>query len=162
MLRKLLEDEINGKLRRNVVTYRSFKERLEESIAAYLSRSVQSAEVISALIAMARELRGVDNRAAALGLSDEEVAFYDVLAHGGAGALDVSDPLRALVRDLVAAIKGTLSIDWTDHESTRAGVRVAVKRVLRRSRLPATDIEALLPTLMEQAESLYHDWPMAA
>jgi len=66
------------------------------------------------------------------------------------------------VRDLVAAIKGTLSIDWTDHESTRAGVRVAVKRVLRRSRLPATDIEALLPTLMEQAESLYHDWPMAA
>jgi len=162
VLRKLLEDEINGKLRRNVVTYRSFKERLEESIAAYLSRSVQSAEVISALIAMARELRGVDNRAAALGLSDEEVAFYDVLAHGGADALDVSEPLRALVRDLMVAIKGTLSIDWTDHESTRAGVRVAVKRVLRRSRLPATDIEALLPTLMEQAESLYHDWPMAA
>jgi len=125
VLRKLLEDEINGKLRRNMVTYRSFKERLEESIAAYLSRSVQSAEVISALIAMAREL-------------------------------------RALVRDLVAAIKGTLSIDWTDHESTRAVVRVAVKRVLRRSRLLATDIEALLPTLMEQAESLYHDWPMAA
>jgi len=162
VLRKLLQDEITGKMRRNVATYRSFKERLEQSITAYLNRSVQSAEVISTLVQMALELRGVENRAAALGLSDEEVAFYDVLARGGAGAVAVNEPLRALARELVAAIKGKLSIDWTDHESTRAGVRIAVKHMLRRSKMPAAEIEALLPTIMEQAESLYQDWPMAA
>ncbi len=161
-LRKLLQDEITGKMRRNVVTYRLFKERLEESIKSYLNRSVQSSEVIQALVQMALELRGVENRAEALGLNDEEVAFYDVLATGGTEAIEGSEPLRALVQGLVAAIKGKLSIDWTDHESTRAGVRVAVKHLLRRSRMTPAEIEALLPTIMEQAESLYRDWPMAA
>lgn len=118
--------------------------------------------MISALVRMALELRGVENRAAALGPSDEEIASYDALARGGEDAVTLSEPLRALVRDLVAAIKGNLSIDWTDHESTRAGVLAAVKRVLRRSRMPAAEIEALVPTIMEQAESLYRDWPMAA
>ncbi len=162
VLRKLLGDEIARKMRRNVATYRSFKERLEESIRAYLSHSVQSAEVIAALVQMARELRGVEGRAALLGLSDEEVAFYDVLAQGGTEAAAVSDPMRALVRELVATIRGNLGIDWTDHESMRAKVRAAVKRLLRRSGLTAVELEDLLPTIMEQAHSLYHDWPMAA
>jgi len=161
VLRKLLGDEIASKMRRNVATYRSFKERLEESIRAYLSHSVQSAEVIGALVQMARELRGVEHRAASLGLSDEEVAFYDVLAQGGTEAATVSDTMRALVRELVATIRGNLGIDWTDHETMRARVRAAVKRLLRRSGLTA-ELEDLLPTIMEQAHSLYHDWPMAA
>ena len=162
VLRKLLGDEIASRMRRNVATYRSFKERLEESIRAYLSHSVQSAEVIAALVQMARELRGVEGRAARLGLSDEEVAFYDVLARGGTEAVAVSDAMRALVRELISTIRGNLGIDWTDHETMRARVRAAVKRLLRRSGLTSTQLEDLLPTIMEQAHSLYHDWPMAA
>jgi len=162
VLRKLLGDEIASRMRRNVATYRSFKERLEESIRAYLSHSVQSAEVISALVQMALELRGVEQRAASLGLSDEEVAFYDVLARGGTEAVAVSDTMRALVRELVTTIRGNLGIDWTDHDNMRARVRAAVKRLLRRSGVTAAALEDLLPTIMEQAHSLYHDWPMAA
>jgi type I restriction enzyme, R subunit len=144
------------------LTYRSFKERLEESIRAYLNHSVQSAEVINTLVQMALDLRGIENRAASLGMTDEEIAFYDVLARGGQEAIEASEPLRALVRDLVATIKSNLGIDWTDHESMQAKVRAAVKRMLRRSGMKPAEIGHLLPTIMEQAQSLYHDWPMAA
>ncbi len=162
VLRKLLEDEITGRMRRNVVTYRSFKDRLKESIRAYLNGSVQSAEVIGALVQMALDLRGAENRAGALGLTDEEVAFYDVLARGGQEGITASDTLRPLVRELVTTIKGNLGIDWTNHTSMQAKVRAAVKRMLRRSGITAAEIDRLVPTIMEQAGHLYRDWPMAA
>ena len=85
-----------------------------------------------------------------------------MLARGGQEAIEASEPLRALVRDLVATIKSNLGIDWTDHESMQAKVRAAVKRMLRRSGLKPAEIGHLLPTIMEQAQSLYQDWPMAA
>ena len=161
LLRKLLEDEITAKMRKNVVKYRSFKEMLEQVIKAYQNRSIQSAEVIAKLVELAKELREVEQRGEILGLSDEEMAFYDAVAKGEEHIRD-DEHLRTIARELVASIKGNLSIDWADHENVKAKIRATVRRLLRRHGYPPTECEVLVLLIMEQAESLYRDWPKAA
>jgi type I restriction enzyme R subunit len=134
LLRRLIEDEIRVKMRRNVVRYRSFKEMLEQVLKAYQNRSLQSAEVIARLVELARELRAVEHRGQALGLTEEEMAFYDAVARGQEHIAG-DEQLKTIARELVAAIKKNLSIDWTDHENVKAKIRAAVKRLLHRMAL---------------------------
>jgi type I site-specific restriction-modification system R (restriction) subunit len=162
LLKKLINDEITGKMKRNVVTYRSFKEMLEKTIAQYKNRSIESAEVIERLIEMARELRNVEHRAEKIGLSDEEIAFYDAVSQGRA-ELEADEQLLEIAKELVATIKCNLSIDWTDHENAKSKIRASVKRLLRKRGFKSEDYKPIVSTIMEQAISLYHDYtPVAA
>ncbi len=159
ILRKLIDDEIRIRLRRNIIRYESFRERLERTIRAYHSRAIESAEVIEELIKIAREIKESIRAGEELGLSEEELAFYDAISYGKEFVMS-DEELKKLVKDLVKSIKNNLSIDWTVHESVKSKVRAAVKRTLRLHGLPPVKYPLTIDLIMKQAQALYKDWPI--
>jgi type I restriction enzyme R subunit len=158
LLRKLLNDEIRVRMRRNIVRYQSFKERLERTIKAYHNRAIGSAKVMEELIKIARELRESIRAGEELGLTEEELAFYDALSRGEK-FIASDEELKKLVKKLVETIKKNLSIDWTEHENVKSKVRASVKRLLRRHGFSPVRYPMTIDLIMKQAEALYRDWP---
>lgn len=156
LLRKLLEDQIRVRMKRNYLRYKSFKELLERTIQRYHNNAITSAEVIKTLIELARELRKAAMEGKELGLSEEELAFYDALAQGIEG-LEFNEEVREIVRELVNTIKRNLTIDWTKHEMVKSRIRASVKRLLRRKGFKPK--KTLIENIMKQAETLYKNWP---
>ena len=154
LLQKLLRGELAVRRRRNVVQARSFAEMLERTLRRYRNRTVEAAQVIEELIGLARDLRAADARGAALGLSEDELAFYDALeTNDSAVRVLGDDTLRAIARELVETVRRNASIDWTLQESVRADLRRLVRRVLRRHGYPPDKQEAATRTVLEQAEA---------
>ena len=159
LLRKLLEDELRFQRRHNVVQARKFSEMLETTLQRYRNRTIQAAQVILELIELAREVRDAPQRGAALGLSDDELAFYDALAdHGDVREVMGDTTLAAIAHELVAAIRRSVSIDWTQKEAVRARMRAMVRRLLRRHGYPPDMQPAAVETVLRQAETLCRDW----
>lgn len=155
LLQKLLNDEIRTRKRRNVVQARSFSEMLERSIRAYQNRNIETAAVIEELIALAKELKEADRRGEDLGLSEDELAFYDALeTNDSAVAVLGDETLKTIARELVETVRKNVTIDWTVRENVRAKMRVMVKRVLRQYGYPPDKQEAATRTVLEQAELL--------
>ena len=163
LLRKLLEGEIKARRRKNVVQARSFAELLEQAIRRYQNRAVEAAQVIEELIALAREMREADRRGEALGLSEEELAFYDALETNDSAVKVLGEPtLREIARELVETVRRNVTIDWTERENVRAHLRRLVKRVLRKYDYPPDKQEQATQTVLEQAEVLSERWLLAA
>jgi type I restriction enzyme R subunit len=159
LLRKLLSDEIRNRKRKNVVQARSFAEMLEQSIRKYQNRAIETAQVIEELIQLAKDLREAEARGAALGLSDDEVAFYDALETNDSAVKVLGEPtLRQIARELVETVRGNVTIDWTLRENVRANLRVLVKRILRKHGYPPDKQEKATQTVLEQAEALSERW----
>lgn len=159
LLQKLLKGEIRTRRRRNVVQARSFAELLEQAIRKYQNRAVETAQVIEELIALAKEMREASRRGEKLGLSEEEVAFYDALETNDSAVKVLGDEtLKAIARELVATVKKNVTIDWTVRESVRAQLRVYVKRILRKYGYPPDKQEKATQTVLEQAEVLSSVW----
>lgn len=159
LLRKLLEDELRYQQRHNLVQARKFSEMLERSLQRYRNRSIQAAQVILELIDMARELRDAPKRGEALGLSDEELAFYDALVdHGDVREVMGDRTLAVIAQELGDAIRHSVTIDWTQKEAVRARMRAMVKRLLRRHGYPPDQQPAAVETVLRQAETLCRDW----
>ncbi|MBZ0252258.1 MAG: DUF3387 domain-containing protein, partial [Candidatus Methylomirabilis sp.] len=158
LLRKLLGDEIKARSRRNVVQSRSFAELLEKSLRAYRNRAIETVRVIEELIELARNMREAAGRGEALGLNEDEVAFYDALEVNDSAVKVLGDEtLRAIARELVETVKRNASIDWTMKESVRAKLRVAVRRILRKYGYPPDKQEKATLTVLEQAEAIAAD-----
>ncbi len=162
LLQKLLKGEIKSRAKRNVVQARSFRELLEKALQRYRNRAIETAQVIEELIKLAKDLQAAASRGEALGLNDDEVAFYDALGtNDSAVAVLGDDQLRVIARELVATVKGKVTIDWTLRENVRAELRVAVKRILRKYGYPP-DLQAkATDTVIEQAETLTEGWAVA-
>jgi type I restriction enzyme R subunit len=161
-LRKLLEGEIKTRGQRNVVQARSFAEMLEKAIRRYRNRAIETAAVIEELIALAREMREADKRGEDLGLTEEEIAFYDALEVNDSAVQVLGDEtLRIIAQELVRAVRNSVTIDWTLRENVRARIRVMVKRILRRYGYPPDKQEKATQTVLEQAEVLCRDWVRA-
>lgn len=159
LLRKLINDQIKSRARKNVVQARSFAEMLEQSVRKYQNRAIETAEIIQELINLAREMREAAQRGEGMGLSDDEVAFYDALAdNGSARELMGDEKLRFLARELVDKVKKSASIDWTLRESARAQIRVTVKRLLRHYGYPPDMTLKATELVVEQAEVLCKEW----
>lgn len=159
LLRKLINDEIKTRGRRNVVEARSFTEMLEKTIAAYQNRSIETAQVIAQLIELAREMREAHRRGEALGLTDDELAFYDALEVNDSAVKVLGDEtLRTIARELVDAVRKNVTIDWSVKESARAKLRTIVRRLLRKYGYPPDMQEKATQTVLEQAELLCRDW----
>jgi type I restriction enzyme, R subunit len=159
LLEKLLRDEIKVRSRKNVVQARSFGEMLERSIKQYQNRSIETAQIITALIEIAKEIRQARNRGVDLGLTEDELAFYDALEVNDSAVKVLGDEtLRTIARELVTSIRQNLTIDWTVKESVRAKLRLAVKRLLRKYGYPPDKQEKAVRTILEQAEVLCRDW----
>jgi len=162
LLRKLLAGEIHTRRRQNVVQGRSFAEMLEHAIRRYQNRAIEAAQVIEELIGLAKDMRAANARGEALGLSDEELAFYDALAvHDRAAQVLGEQTLKTLARELTESIRRNVTIDWTLRRNVRAQLRVCVKRLLRRYGYPPDQQEQAAQTVLEQAEVLSHQWTAA-
>jgi type I restriction enzyme R subunit len=159
LLRKLLEGEIKARGRKNVVQTRSFAEMLEDSIRKYQNRAIEAAQVIEELIGLAKEMRQANARGESLGLNEDEIAFYDALETNDSAVKVLGDEtLRTIARELVAAVRGNVTIDWTIRENVRAHLRVIVKRILRKYGYPPDKQEKATQTVLEQAEVLSEQW----
>lgn len=159
MLRKLLNGEIKQRSKTNVVQARSFLEMLEKSIARYQNRAIETAAVIEELIGLAGDMRAAQKRGDELNLSEDEVAFYDALEVNDSAVKVLGDQiLRAIAQDLVKAVRNNITIDWTVRENVRAGLRVIIKRILRKHGYPPDKQEKATQTVLEQAEALSRLW----
>jgi type I restriction enzyme, R subunit len=146
LLRKLLVGEIKTRSRRNVVQARSFTELLERAVRKYQNRAIETAQVIEELIALAKDMRAANARGEELGLSEDELAFYDALE----------------TNDSAATVRKNVTIDWTLRENVRAQLRVLVKRILRKYGYPPDKQEKATQTVLEQAALLSEAWATAA
>lgn len=163
LLQKLLDGENHARGRRNVVQARSFMEMLEQSIHRYQNRAIEAAQVIEELIALAKQMREAQERGESLGLTDDEVAFYDALATSDSAVEVLGDnTLREIARELVKIIRANVTIDWTVRANVRAHLRVLVKRILRKHGYPPDKQEKAADIVLEQAEVLSEIWATAA
>ncbi len=159
LLRKLLNDELKTRTRKNLIQSRLFSEMLENSVRKYHNRAVETAQVIEELIALAKEMREANKRGEDLGLNDDEIAFYDALEVNDSAVAVLGEPtLKTIARELVQAVRNNTAIDWTIKESVRAKIRVLVKRILRKYGYPPDKQEKATQTVLEQAEVLCADW----
>lgn len=159
LLERLLNDEIRTRSQKNVVQGRSFASMLERSIRTHQNRTTEAAQVIEELIELAKEMRQAQGRGDDLGLSDEELAFYDALEVNDSAVEVLGDEtLRTIAVELVKTVQQNVSIDWTIKESTRANIRRIVKRILRRHGYPPNKQEKAAETVLEQAAVLCKDW----
>lgn len=155
LLRKLLSDEIKVRSRRNLVQSRSFAEMLEKSIRSYQNRSLDAAQVIAELVELAKDMREAHQRGEELGMSEDELAFYDALEVNDSAVKVLGEPtLRDLARELVDSVRKNATIDWTVKESARAKLRVLVKRILKKHGYPPDKQERATLTVLQQAELL--------
>ena len=159
VLRKLLHDEIKVVQRRNIVQGREFSEMLQKTLNAYHNRAITAVEVIEELIRVSKHFSGARKRGEELGLSDDEVCFYDALAaHETASEVMGIDKLKVIAAELLNQVRSSVTIDWTVRESARAGIRVRVRRILKKHGYPP-DLQAEATRLvLEQAEVLCADW----
>ncbi|MFH1219050.1 MAG: type I restriction endonuclease subunit R [Candidatus Eisenbacteria bacterium] len=162
LLRKLLSGEINTRRRKNVVQARSFAEMLEKALLRYKNRAIEAAQVIEELIELAKQMREAGARGEALGLREDEVAFYDALETNDSAVKVLGDEtLRTIARELVTTVRANVTIDWTVRENVRAQLRVLVKRVLRKYGYPPDKEAKATQTVLEQAEVLSEEWATA-
>lgn len=159
ILKKLLNEEVRALAEKNLVASRSFLQMLEDTIKKYQSRTITSAQVIVELVRMAKEIKKEHEKGKELGLSDEEVAFYDALAENESAVSELGDKvLRQMSQELLEIIRRNASIDWTRREAVQAKLRIYVKRLLKKYNYPPDKQERATKTVLEQAELLAKDW----
>ncbi|MHB1317275.1 MAG: type I restriction endonuclease subunit R [Anaerolineae bacterium] len=158
LLQRLLRGELRAIGRRNVVEARKFSELLEAAVDAYHKRAITTAKLIEQLIEIAHEMKAAQARGEALGLDQNEVAFYDALADNGSAVELMGDELLCkIARELVVMLRREVTIDWTERESVKANLRVQVKRMLRKYKYPPDRQEKATEIVLQQAETLAVD-----
>ena len=150
---------MRSRSKRNVTQSKVFSERLGAAIARYHANAITTAEVLEELIRLAKDIRAARARGEETGLSDDEIAFYDALAENDSARQVMGEPaLRVIAHELVAVIKGNVSVDWMHRESARANIRRHVKRLLRKYGYPPDLQDAAVQNVLQQAEALSAEW----
>lgn len=158
LLKRILNDEIKVRSKTNLVKSRALLEMLESSIRKYQSNLLTTAEIIQELIELARQIAASDKEAERLGLSTEEVAFYNALEINDTAVQVLGDEqLRLIAREITEKVKANATIDWTIRESARAKLMVLVKRTLNKHGYPPDKQQKAIETVLKQAE-LLADW----
>ena len=159
LLERLLQGEIKSRFASNVVQDRKFSVMLTDVIRRYQNRSIETAQVMEELIAMAKKFREAANRGDQLGLGEDEVKFYDALANNESAVRELQDEtLKKIAQELSANLRDNLTVDWSERESVRAKLRLMVKRILRKYKYPPDLADAAVELVLEQAQSLGYEW----
>ncbi|MYN44969.1 HsdR family type I site-specific deoxyribonuclease [Pseudoduganella sp. FT93W] len=159
LLQRLLEGEIKSKFGGNIVQNKKFSELLTDVIKRYQNRSIETAQVIEELIQMAKKFKEAANRNESLGLTDDEIRFYDALANNESAVRELSDEtLKLIAHELTENLRQNVSVDWSQRESVRAKLRLMVKRILRKYKYPPDQQEDAIQTVLQQAENLSSEW----
>ena len=162
LLQKLLRGEVAIRRRTNLVQARSFADMLEQTLRRYQNRAIEAAQVIEELIQLARDMREAGARGERLGLTDDELAFYDALETNDSAVQVLGDEtLRAIAQELVDTVRRNVTIDWTLRENVRAQLRVLVRRILRKHGYPPDKQDKATQTVLEQAEVLSEGWAVS-
>lgn len=158
VLKKLLNEELKARAKKNLVQSKSLMEMLENAIKKYHNKILTAAEVMEELIKISKEIVASDNEATQMGLSDFEYAFYTAVANNdSAKELMQQDKLRELAVVLTQRVRENASIDWTIKENVRAKLKVIVKRTLRQFGYPP-DMQLLATeTVLKQAEMIANE-----
>ena len=159
LLERLIKDEIRSRSRNNVVRESKYGERLRETLRKYNNRAIESGRIVEELIAMAKDFIAAVQRDEELGLSPDEIAFYDALADRPDVLREMGDEtLKKLAVELTQKLRGSTTVDWQVRESVRAKMRLLIKRLLRKYKYPPEGQEAAVETVIEQAERLSGQW----
>ena len=159
LLERLLEGEIKSRFASNVVQDRKFSELLADVIKRYQNRSIETAQVMEELVAMAKKFREAASRGETLGLTEDEVRFYDALAHNDSAVRELTDEtLKKIAHELTESLRQNLSVDWSKRESVRAKLRLLVKRILRKYKYPPDMADSAVELVLQQAEALGESW----
>ncbi|WP_029001513.1 type I restriction endonuclease subunit R [Azohydromonas australica] len=162
LLERLLEGEIKSRFANNVVQEKKFSELLGNVIKRYQNRSIETAQVMEELVEMAKKFREAASRGEILGLSEDEVRFYDALATNEAAVREMNDEtLKKIAHELTESLRQNISVDWSLRESVRAKLRLMVKRILRKYKYPPDQQESATETVLRQAEALSAEWVTA-
>lgn len=159
LLERLLEGEIKSKFATNVVQKRKFSELLSNVIARYQNRSIETAQVMEELVQMAKKFKEAASRGEQLGLTDDEVRFYDALAHNESAVKELADEtLKKIAHELTANLRKNITVDWSQRASVRASLRLMVKRILRKYKYPPDQQDAAVELVLQQAQALGESW----
>jgi len=159
LLKKILSDEIKIRSKYNLTKSKSLMEMLESAIKRYQNNLLTTAEIIEELIRIAKEIKDADRRGEKLGLSDDELAFYDALETNDSAVKVLGDEtLRIIARELADKVRKNATIDWTLKESVRAKLMVLVRRTLNKYGYPPDKQQRAVETVMKQAENLADMW----
>ncbi len=160
LLRRLLTRELKKVAKSNLIAERKFSEMLERAMRSYTNRSLDAAEVISELVALAKEMRAEHDRGAQLGLREDELAFYDAVCQNDSAVLQLGDDtLKAIAHELVGIVRQNVTIDWDRKEQVRASLRRHIRRLLTKYGYPPDKQEAAVLLVMQQAERLAGEMP---
>jgi len=159
MLKKLLNDEIKIKMKKNLVQGRSFMDMLDKTIKSYVNKSVETAQLVAELVELAKNMREANKRGEQLNLTDDEIAFYDALADNGSAVKILGDEtLKKIARELVETVHRNVTIDWTLRENVQAKLRVMIKKILKKYHYPPDKQQKATETVLEQAHLIGKDW----
>ena len=159
LLERLLQGEIKSRFASNVVQDKKFSDMLASVIQRYQNRSIETAQVMEELIAMAKKFREAANRGDQLGLHEDEVKFYDALANNESAVRELQDEtLKKIAQELTQNLRENLTVDWSERESVRAKLRLMVKRILKKYKYPPDQADNAVQLVLEQAEALGEDW----
>jgi len=159
LLERLLEGEIQSKFASNVVQQQKFSALLSSVITRYQNRSIETAQVMEELVEMARKFKEAASRGEQLGLTDDEVRFYDALANNESAVRELTDEtLKKIAHELTENLRQNVTVDWSQRESVRASLRLMVKRILRKYKYPPDLAEAAVELVLQQAEALGESW----
>ena len=159
LLERLLEGEIKAKFATNIVQHKKFSDLLGNVITRYQNRSIETAQVMEELVEMAKKFKAAASRGEELGLTDDEVRFYDALANNQSAVLLLTDEvLKKIAHELTESLRKNIGVDWSQRESVRASLRLMVKRILRKYKYPPDLEKTAVDLVLEQAEALGESW----
>ena len=159
LLERLLKDDIRAKCKTNVVQEKKFSDRLQSALTKYHNRAIETAQVIEELIQMAKDFAQAAKDREDLGLSMDEVAFYDALAENESALREMQDEtLKLIAQELTQKLRGSVTVDWQKRESVRAKMRNMIRITLKRYKYPPDEQKDAIELVMQQAEVLSDEW----
>ena len=159
LLERLLHGEIKSRFSSNVVQDKKFSDLLTNVIRRYQNRAIETAQVMEELIDMAKKFRQALSRGQELGLSDDEVKFYDALANNASAVRELNDEtLKKIAHELTQNLRHNMKVDWAERESVRANLRLMVKRILRKYKYPPDQQDSAVELVLQQAQALGEQW----
>ena len=159
LLERLLLGEIKSRFASNVVQNKKFFDLFVDVVKRYQNCTIETAQVIEELIEMAKKSRDASSRGESLGLTEDEIRFYDSLADNESSVRELGDEtLKKIAHELTESLKQYLTVDWSARESVRAKLRLMVKRLLRKYKYPPYQQESAIELVLQQEKALGEAW----
>ena len=155
LLKKILNGELKARAKTNLVKSKKLLEMLEGAIKRYQNNLLTTAEIIQELINIAKQIKEADKEGEKLGLTNDEVAFYNALEINDSAVQVLGDEqLKQIAREIAEKVRANATIDWTIRESARAKLMVLVRRTLNKWGYPPDKQQKAIDTVLKQAELL--------